>query len=77
MVDRGHSPMGAHVRRYFLVNCCAIITTSKWWEDLKELPAGDQKWLRADMIVLVVVQPLWEQPCELDSCEQAFSALQI
>ena len=44
---------------------------------MKELPAGDQKWLRADVIVLVVVQALWEQPCELDSCEQAFSAVQM
>ena len=77
MVDLGHSPTGAHVRRYFLGNCCSIITTNKWWEDLKELPLGDQMWLRANMIVFDVEQPLWEHPCELDSCEQALSALQI
>ena len=68
-VDLGHSPTGQHVRRYFLGNCCSIITTNKWYEDLKKLPAGDQKWLEANMLVLEVKQPLWVNSCELDSCE--------
>ena len=76
-VDLGHSPTGAHVRRYFLGNCCSVITTNKWYEDLKKLPAGDQKWLEANMVVFDVQQPLLENPCLLDSCEQAFRALQI
>ena len=51
--------------------------TNKWYEELKKLPAVDQKWLEANMVVFDVEQPLWENPCELDSCEQALSALQI
>ena len=65
------------MRRYFLGNCCSIITTNKWYEDLAKIPPSDQKWLEANMVVFVVEQPLWVNPCELDSCEQAFSALQI
>ena len=76
-VDLGHSPTGSHVRRYFLGNCCSVITTNKWYEDLKKLPASDQKWLEANMVVFDVEQPLWENPCELTICEQACSALQI
>lgn len=76
-VDLGHSPTGAHVRRYFLGNCCSVITTNSWYDDLKKLSASDQKWLEANMIVFDVEQPLWENPCQLDSCEQAFCTLQI
>ena len=76
-VDLGHSPTGAHVRRYFLGNCCSVITTSRWYEDLKKLPASHQLWLEANMVVFDVERPLWENPCELDSCEQAFIALTI
>ena len=76
-VDLGHSPTGAHVRRYFLGSCCSIITTNKWHVDLEKLSASDQQWLEANMIVFDVQQPLWENPCELDICEQAFSALTI
>ena len=64
-VDLGHSPTGAHVRRYFLGNCCSIITSNKWYEELKKLPAGDQRWLEANMVVFDVSRPLWENPCEL------------
>ena len=76
-VDLGHSPTGAHVRRFYLGSCCSVITTNKWYEDLKKLPPGDQKWLEANMVVFDVERPLWEDPCDLDSCAQAFSALQI
>ena len=76
-VDLGHSPTGAHVKRYFLGNCCSVITTNKWYEDLAKLPAGDRAWLEANMVVFDVQQPLWVNPCELDGCEQAFRALQI
>ena len=68
-VDLGHSPTGAHVRRYFLGNCCSIITSNKWYEDLEKLSAGDRQWLEANMVVFEVQQPLWENSCELDGCE--------
>ena len=68
---------GAHVRRYFLGNCCSIITTNKWYEDLEKLSAGDRQWLEANMVVMDVQRPLWSNPSELDACEQAFSALQL
>ena len=68
-VDLGHSPTGSHVRRYFLGNCCSIITSNKWYEDLKKLSAGDQAWLEANMVVFEVQQPLWRYCRELDSCE--------
>ena len=68
MVDLGHSPTGAHVSRFYLGNCCSIITTNKWYEDVEQLPAGDQKWLEANMVVFDVERPLWEKPCfELDT----------
>ena len=76
-VDLGHSPTGQHVRRYFLGNCCSIITTNKWYEDVEKLTAGDQKWLGANMVVVDVQQPLWENPCPLERCQQAFTAMQI
>ena len=76
-VDLGHSPTGAHVKRYFLGNCCSVITTNKWYEDLKKLPSGDQKWLEANMVVFDVERPLWENPCPLENCTEAFGALQI
>ena len=76
-VDLGRSPTGAHVKRYFLGNCCSIITTNKWYEDLKKLSAGDRQWLEANTVVFDVQQPLWENSRELDSCELSFSALQI
>ena len=76
-VDLGHSPTGAHVKRYFLGNCCSIITTNKWYEDLKKLSVSDQQWLEANMIVFDVQQPLWETPSELDGCEDAFRALHL
>ena len=69
MVDLGHSPTGAHVRRYFLGNCCSIITTNKWYEDLQQLSRGDRDWLEANMVVFEVQQPLWTYCRELDSCE--------
>ena len=76
-VDLGHSPTGAHVRRYFLGHSCSVITTNRWYEDVKRLPVGDQKWLEANMVVFDVEQPLWVNPCQVDICEQAFSAMQI
>ena len=76
-VDLGHSPTGAHVKRYFLGNCCSIITTNKWNEDLQKLSVSDQQWLEANMIVFDVQQPLWEMPSEVDSCEEWFSALHL
>ena len=44
---------------------------------MKKLPAGDQKWLEANMVVFDVERPLWENPCPLEDCREAFSALQI
>ena len=76
-VDLGHSPTGAHVRRYFLGNACSVITTNKWYEDVKKLPVGDQMWLEANMVVFPVENPLWENPCPVARCGEAFSALQI
>ena len=76
-VDLGHSPTGQHVRNYFLGNCCSIIATNKWYDDLEKLSAGDQEWLRANMVVVDVDQPLWESPCQLERCQQAMMALQI
>ena len=76
-VDVGHSPTGAHVKRYYLGNCCSIITTNKWYEDLKKLSVSDQQWLEANTVVFVVQQPLWETPAELEGCEEAFSALHL
>ena len=73
-VDLGHSPTGSHVRRYYLGNCCSVITTNRWYEDLKKLPASDQRWLDANTVVFNVEQPLWENPCELPTSEQVFSA---
>ena len=75
MVDLGHSPTGAHVKRYFLGNACSVITTNKWHEDVEKLPEGDQEWLAANMVVFDVERPLWEDPVE--SCERLFSAMQI
>ena len=77
IVDLGHSPTGAHVQRYFLGNCCSVITTNKWYEDLKKLPAGDQKWLEANMVVFDVERPLWHNPCVVEDCRETFNALQI
>ena len=65
------------MKRFFLGNCCSVITTNKWYEDLAKLPAGDRAWLEANMVVFDVQQPLWVNPCDLDGCEQAFRALQI
>ena len=76
-VDLGHSPTGQHVRRYFLGNCCSIITTNKWYQDVAKLPSGDQEWLSANMVVVDVDQPMWENPCPLERCQQALSRLQI
>ena len=76
-VDLGHSPTGQHVWRYFLGNCCSIITTNKWHEDVEKLPEGDQLWLQANTIVMNVEQPLWEHPDQLERCQQAFSALKL
>ena len=77
MVDLGHSPTGAHVSRYFLGNCCSVITTNKWHEDLQRLSASDQMWLKANMVVFDVEEPLWVNPCELNGCVQAFTALKL
>ena len=77
LVDLGVDPTGQHVRRYFLGNCCSVITTNKWYEDLEKLPAGDQKWLCANMIVLDVEQPLEDNPCQLERCLPNLNALQI
>ena len=76
-VDLGHSPTGQHVRRFFLGNCCSIITTNKWHEDVKKLPTGDQQWLASNMIVFDVDQPLWESPDPIERCEQRIRALKI
>ena len=76
-VDVGHSPTGAHVKRYFLGNACSVITTNKWCEDVAKLPLGDQRWLEANMVVFPVENPLWVNPCPVASCGEAFSALQI
>ena len=76
-VDVGHSRTGAHVKRYYLGNCCSIITTNKWYEDLKKLSISDQQWLEANMVVFIVQQPLWVTPSELEGCEEAFSALHL
>ena len=62
MIDLGHSPTGQHVRSYFLGNCCSVITTNKWYEDVEKLSAGDREWLSANMVVFDVEQPLWESP---------------
>ena len=77
MVDLGHSPTGAHVQRYFLGNSCSVITTNKWHEDLEKLSVGDQDWLAANMVVFDVQKPLWENPCEVETCALALNALQI
>ena len=77
MVDLGYSPTGSHVKRYFLGNCVLLIATNKWYADLKQLPAGDQKWLEANMVVFDVEKPLWQNPCPLEDCREAFGALQI
>ena len=61
-VDVGHSRTGSHVRRYFLGNCCSVITTDIWTEDFNKLPPCDQMWLQANMVVCNVEQPLWEKP---------------
>ena len=42
-----------------------------------KLSEGDRQWLEANTVVFDVQQPLWENSCELDSCELSFSALQI
>ena len=34
-VGLGHIPTGQHVKRYFLGDCCSIITTNNWYEDVK------------------------------------------
>ena len=75
--DLGHSPTGAHVRRYFLGNCCSVITTNKWYEDLKEFPAGGQKWLEGNMVVFDVEPSRWEHPCPLEDCRKALNVVQI
>ena len=64
-------------KRDLLGHLYSVITTKKWYDELKKLSVGDQQWLEANMVVLEVKQALWQNPCELDSCEQAFSALQI
>ena len=76
-IDLGHSPIGQHVWRYFLGNCCSIIATNKWHEDVKELSPGDQEWLGANMIVMDVNQPLWENPCQLIRIQDKLSALRL
>ena len=60
-VDLGHSPTGAHVKRYFLGHSCSIIATNRWHEDLLKLMAGDREWLCANTIVFDVTQPLWQE----------------
>ena len=76
-VDLGHSPTGQYVQRYFLGNCCSIITTNKWYDDVKQLPPGDQEWLRINMVVIDVEQPLWEHPDQLVRCMEAFNSLRL
>ena len=57
--------------------CCSFLTTSKWYQDVEQLPAGDQEWLSANMVVVHVEQPMWESPCQLERCRQALNALQL
>ena len=61
MIDLGHSPTGQHVIHVFLNDCCSIITTNSWHEQALELADGDQAWLRANVVVFDVTQPLWQE----------------
>ena len=70
-VKLGHRKTGQHVRRYFLSHCCSIITTKKWHEDVRKLPACDQQWLLANTVVMDVERPLWESPDQIERCQQA------
>ena len=58
-------------------NCCSVITTNKWHQDVQELSDGDQEWLKANMVVFEVEQPLWQNPCPVEQCVLALGALQI
>ena len=62
MVDLGHSPTGQHIARYFLGNCCSIITTNSWHEEMAGLTATEQEWLMSNMVVFGVTQKLWLAP---------------
>ena len=59
-VDLGHSPTGQHVVHDFLNDCCSAITSNSWHEDILRLPVSDQLWLRANVVLFHVVQPLWQ-----------------
>jgi hypothetical protein len=60
-VDLGQSPTGQHVVNYFLNDCCSIITSNSWHEDVARLPVADQAWLASNMVIFNVSQPLWQQ----------------
>ena len=59
-VDLGHSPTGQHVINVFLNDSCSVIATNSWNSQALQLPAEDQAWLAANVVVFDVTQPLWE-----------------
>ena len=61
-VDLGHSPTGQHVVRVFLNDACSILTSNTWLHDVQKLPQDDQAWLRRNVVIFNVTQPLWEPP---------------
>ena len=58
-VDLGHSPTAQHVVRIVLNDCCSVIATNSWHSELAKLPAEDQNWLAANVVVFDVQKPLW------------------
>ena len=61
MVDIGHSPTGAHVRKYWLADCVSVVCTNTWEEELAAMSESDRAWLTANTVVEVVTTQLWVQ----------------
>ena len=59
MVDLGHSPTGSHVVRVYLGNCCSVITSNSWQDDVRKLSRADQDWFDCNVVLFSVVEPLW------------------
>ena len=60
MLDLGHSPTGAHVKRYWINSSVSIIASNTWMHDIMQLKACDKEWIDANSIVCQCTWPLFE-----------------
>jgi len=61
MLSLGTSQTQCHAYRVCVHGVLLVVTSNVWQEELHDLSAGDQEWLRENSYVVQVTEPLWAQ----------------